>query len=230
MWVTVPLSASLWGLPGIWTENLASLVLPTQCQWCPRLSPPPMPAQIATRRTSSPMPCQPHTSLSLQLHFLKQVSTGKRLRPAEPVCDTQGCGSPGWPRVGSGTVRSATNRASRARLGAEGTRESCRPWGRPGELAGRSGSGKAATSPPSSDGPVGRQSPQGPTAPSAARTLPTPHRRPPDWLTANVWVTWGCFSTRTRLTLSLSQDTSMHKGTVRFDAGTFCCQSGETGC
>ena len=66
-----------------------------------------------------------------------------------------------------------------------------------GSWRGSCSPGKAAPSPPSSTFPPprprrGRQGPHGPTAPSTSPALPAPGQP-----TANVWVTWGCFSTRT---------------------------------
>lgn len=142
----------------------------------------------------------------------------------------QSCGSQGWARVGSGTVRPVKSRESRLRSGAEGTSVSCRSTG---EMVSRGTpwvvhsklycSGKAATFPP----------PQGGSPSSRAHLRPRsslslPHSACPSPVNSKGLGHVGLFFHKNSVPWSLSQDTSLPKGTGRVYSGTFCCQSGET--
>ena len=94
-----------------------------------------------------------------------------------------------------------------------------------GSWRGSCSPGKAAPSPPSSTFP--------PPAPGEAGRAPTDPQLPQPPLfcrpQASQRQTFGSRGAAFLQELSLSRGNSTHKGTVRFDSGTFCRQSGETG-
>lgn len=141
----------------------------------------------------------------------------------------QSCGSQGWARVGSGTVRPVKSRESRPRSGAEGTSVSCRSTG---ELVSRGSplgcSLKAllvreSSYFPSSSG--GR--PFSRTHPRPCSSLSLPHSACPSPVNSKGLGHVGLFFHQNPILWSLSQDTSLPKGTGRVYSGTFCCRSGE---